>query len=397
MDTDSRKERHNEISRTVRRSMFTLIGYCGYTLAAVAQTDLAFVLEGGGIELPLIRTRVGLDEFLIAGPAGLLAITLYLHVFLRELRRLPPVPCRDRLPFLFNLDAWLPRTLSFLIFYVLPALTLAAFAWKAAIDDHYHGVNASLAGASVAALSLERVSRHSWRRRGWLRAGPMLAVASLTVLYGTLILVYADRGVPMRRLNLERAQFPENANLLGINLRGANLRRASLRDAVLTGADLERADLRQADLSGANLTGAVLDFAVLHGARIDRSTEIDDKWRLVHEIVSSRRSNVTPPAIDLSCRDLSRADLRNTNLGLVNLRGANLRYANMEGVSLSRADLEGARLGGVAGLECSTLRWATNYEHAFRDEPLDCGASSPAINHPTLPECRDHAAAPAPR
>jgi uncharacterized protein YjbI with pentapeptide repeats len=56
----------------------------------------------------------------------------------------------------------------------------------------------------------------------------------------------------------------------------------------------------------------------LRGAKIDDTTQIDDKWRLVWEIVNQGAEG----------RDLNGADLRGVDLGGANLRGANLEEAN---------------------------------------------------------------------
>jgi len=128
--------------------------------------------------------------------------------------------------------------------------------------------------------------------------------------------------------NLAGAYLPEadlqRADLTGVDLRGADLQRANLR-----GADLRGADLRGADLSHANL-----EEASLHGARIDQSTRLDDKWRLVWQILNQGAQH----------RDLS---ARNLDLSLANLSGANLRGANLSFCSLSEADLSGADLTGA--------------------------------------------------
>jgi len=131
------------------------------------------------------------------------------------------------------------------------------------------------------------------------------------------------RGVDLRGANLRRA------NLMGVDLRGANLaeanlhrakisrstkmigyipqnksirqdapldylgmghlRRADLREVRLTKADLTWADLRDVDLSKADLREADLGWAKLkavdltgadlRGARVNRYTEIDQRWQ----------------------------------------------------------------------------------------------------------------------
>ena len=86
--------------------------------------------------------------------------------------------------------------------------------------------------------------------------------------------------------------------------------------------------------------------------------------------------------LDLSGFDLSRADLRGADLRGTNLGGANLSVAHLEAANffkavLDRADLSGAFLNGAQFLNCAQLIVAQNWQSAFRDDALACGASIP--------------------
>ena len=86
--------------------------------------------------------------------------------------------------------------------------------------------------------------------------------------------------------------------------------------------------------------------------------------------------------LDLSGYDLSRADLRGADLRGTNLSQANLSSANLEGANLFKAlldgaDLAGAFLNGAQFVNCAQLAVARNWQSAFRDEALACGASIP--------------------
>ena len=80
---------------------------------------------------------------------------------------------------------------------------------------------------------------------------------------------------------------------------------------------------------------------------------------------------------DLSRADLRGADLRGTNLSQANLSGANLEGANLFKAVLDGADLAGAFLNGAQFLNCAQLVVTRNWQSAFRDEDLACGASVP--------------------
>jgi uncharacterized protein YjbI with pentapeptide repeats len=80
---------------------------------------------------------------------------------------------------------------------------------------------------------------------------------------------------------------------------------------------------------------------------------------------------------DLSGANLRGADLRGTNLGQANLSGANLEGANVFKAVFDGADLAGAFLNGAQFLNCAQLVITRDWQSAFRDEALACGASIP--------------------
>ena len=80
---------------------------------------------------------------------------------------------------------------------------------------------------------------------------------------------------------------------------------------------------------------------------------------------------------DLSSADLRGVDLRGTNLSGANLSGAHLERANFFKAVLDGADLAGAFLNGAQFLNCAQLIVARNWQSAFRDDELACGAAIP--------------------
>jgi uncharacterized protein YjbI with pentapeptide repeats len=64
-------------------------------------------------------------------------------------------------------------------------------------------------------------------------------------------------------------------------------------------------------------------------------------------------------------------------LSQANLSGANLEAANLFKAMLDGADLAEAFLYGAQFLNCAQLVVTGNWQSAFRDEALACGASIP--------------------
>ena len=80
--------------------------------------------------------------------------------------------------------------------------------------------------------------------------------------------------------------------------------------------------------------------------------------------------------------DLSQAGLRGLDLSGYDLSQADLRGADLRGTTLSQANLAGAFLYGAQFLNCAQLVVTRNWQSAFRDEELACGASVPNRDAP---------------
>ncbi len=81
---------------------------------------------------------------------------------------------------------------------------------------------------------------------------------------------------------------------------------------------------------------------------------------------------------NLSAADLKDADLRGANLGGANLTGAHLEGSNLFKAVIDGADLNEADLRGAQFLQCPQLLSAHNWQSAYRDEDLACGAPIPS-------------------
>ncbi len=122
---------------------------------------------------------------------------------------------------------------------------------------------------------------------------------------------------------------------------------------------------------------------------------IDEQVELLKQGVrtwNAWRSRQPEAAVDLSHgalrglalegADLSGADLRDADLRGADLRSANLVGARLEGASLFKAIIDGADLTeadlrSVQFLQCPQLEAAHNWQSAYRDEDLACGAAIP--------------------
>src|SRR5205814_2260584 len=111
-----------------------------------------------------------------------------------------------------------------------------------------------------------------------------------------------------------------------------------------------------------------------HVTMLGRGVTMWNEWRATHEEMPDL-SRAGLRGLDLSGFDLSRADLRGADL-----RGTNLSGANLSGAHLDDADLAVASLNGAQFLNCAQLAVTRNWQSAFRDDELACGAPIPDRN-----------------
>ena len=115
---------------------------------------------------------------------------------------------------------------------------------------------------------------------------------------------------------------------------------------------------------------------------LKQGPQVWNAWRAEQTEVSVDLSGAALRGLDLEGADLSGADLKDTDLRGVNLSGANLKGAHLEGSNLFKvlidgADLKEADLRGVQFLQCPQLVTACNWQSAYRDQDLACGAAIP--------------------
>ena len=116
---------------------------------------------------------------------------------------------------------------------------------------------------------------------------------------------------------------------------------------------------------------------------LKQGTQAWNAWRAQQTEASVDLSGGALRGLDLEGADLSGADLKDADLRGANLSGANLNGAHLEGSNLFKviidgADLTGADLRGVQFLQCPQLESAHNWQSAYRDQDLACGAAIPS-------------------
>jgi uncharacterized protein YjbI with pentapeptide repeats len=118
-----------------------------------------------------------------------------------------------------------------------------------------------------------------------------------------------------------------------------------------------------------------------HVAMLGRGVAVWNEWRAKHDETPDL-SGAGLRGLDLSGFDLSRADLRGADLRGTKFCDADLSGAHLEGANFFKAVLDGANLAGAflteaQFLNCAQLVVSLDWQSAFRDETLACGAAIP--------------------
>jgi uncharacterized protein YjbI with pentapeptide repeats len=118
-------------------------------------------------------------------------------------------------------------------------------------------------------------------------------------------------------------------------------------------------------------------------AVLNQGAAVWNEWRAEHDETPDL-SRAGLRGLDLSGFDLSRADLRDADLRGTNWSGANLSAAHLERANFFKAVLDGANLAeafltGAQFLNGAQFVASQNWQSAFRDETLGCGASIPLM------------------
>jgi hypothetical protein len=210
----------DETATQVTRVGLTFLGTAAFCLLSLLSPDSALLGGSERIIVPFAGP-VSFFGFMLLGPALLIALRVYLQIYIEHSDRLDQLARSGsimRAPTLVPLQNPLIRLLSGLIFYLLLPVAMLLFAWKAAVFPAWGLGLFSVAVAVIASHVMLPFSKFSWRSKGVLSV-------SAAIIAGVLMLVMwlmLGSGALHRPFNLFRA------NLSGQWLRGEYLHKAEL-------------------------------------------------------------------------------------------------------------------------------------------------------------------------
>ena len=357
------QRQHDDVSKTIRTVITTLLVLSAYCIATLVNNpDIKLLDPEVLVNLPLANSPLAFGTFLTVGPLAIIAVALYLHRFIGYWGTLQAPASTDpdsarKLPYMFNLDDPLARLYTGFVFYWLVPLLLALFALKS--SPRREGDAVALLAFAVAFGSLWLSVRRSSEKRPWLILRLTRTFVVLVVAVGFALALLVGESLFSRGLDLSGEDL-KGRDLGAVVLEEAN-RMNGLRWADLRGANITGSDLSGVNLSGANLTSANLSKAILGGANLSEANLF--------------KANLSEA--DLPYAKVGGANLLAAHLFAADLTEADLGGANLSGAYLGGADLYGVDLLGAKNLTCEQLAEAGNWEKAYRDPELACGAPIP--------------------
>jgi hypothetical protein len=126
----------DETASQVVRLMLAFVGIAAFCLLSLESPDSALLLTNDRLNVPFAGP-VSFFGFMLLGPAILIALRVYLQIYVEHSDRLNRIAQRMpivRAPNLVPLKNPLIRAFSGLTFYFLLPVTMLLFAWKAAVS-----------------------------------------------------------------------------------------------------------------------------------------------------------------------------------------------------------------------------------------------------------------------
>lgn len=373
LEMQTLQKQHDAVSRSINRTLLLLVGFSLFCILTLGAEDASLLRTDATITMPFAGTQISFVAFLVIGPAVLIALTIYLHVFVEYWNSLGGRQLKCTLPFIQNIQTVGAKTVSVYLIYWLTPTALTVFAWKALPrpEGPWLIIICSIVAATMAWLQIYRhqAPLAKWLKRIWILV-PIAFVALFIIqayyhmktLFTTNFLPSASTGFPTdppkeyfprrlfeRQLQLRGADLSEQT-FQGINLKNANLSSAKISKTMFEGTNFANAELEDANLAKSNFKGVWLNGANLKYA-------------------------------NLSGMIIMATVFRNANLENANLAGSLLIFCDLKYANLRNADLSGANIMMSFGLTCEQLSQANRWWEAGRNSDLACGRKIPVIKY----------------
>lgn len=128
--TDKMAESNLEMLKLINRLMYVLLALALFCLVILFGPDVTIVAADAKLKIPFIDQEVSVSGFLFFGPFLLIALNLYIHLYLGSVYRLPDnIKDKSEL-YIFTMQHKGAKVLTGFIFYWLVPVVLMVFVWN---------------------------------------------------------------------------------------------------------------------------------------------------------------------------------------------------------------------------------------------------------------------------
>ena len=346
-EEDSLRNEAVIVAKSIRQNMLLLLGASLLLVVSISVPDARLVIGEEKVALPVLGNVTTLSVLTVFGPVVVLALLLYLHIFIGRFEELRNRGIEPPEIFFFTIKS-IPAQVSadFCFYFYAPLLVLWFFARTAFRPEApmlFAMTAAALLGCSLVYMLRARAGGRPVRK--WVATSYLGVAVALVLTASSSFAVWGQFGLiwmvdKIAPLDLRKA------DLSGMNLSGFSFDRRSLAGANLTEANLEHASFAHSDLSDAVLREALLTHANLRGAGLERATL--EGADLSHaNLTAAMLHGVKASGADFSDALLERsvlasADLKNANFTNARAVRADFSWANLEGARYARSILDAA-------------------------------------------------------
>jgi hypothetical protein len=123
-----------ETTATITRTMLTLVGFALFCTLSLQAPDLSLLIGTETLNVPLAGP-VSFQGFIVVGPIVLIALRVYLQIYVEHWCWLESIRRQDQVPaaIIEPLQASILKDFTAFVLYLLLPLTMVAFTWKAAV------------------------------------------------------------------------------------------------------------------------------------------------------------------------------------------------------------------------------------------------------------------------
>jgi uncharacterized protein YjbI with pentapeptide repeats len=334
-DREYVKEHHAELASNINRILFTLLSFGFFCALTLTQPDEMVIKNGGKIKIPFVGMEVDFLTFLIVGPIALLGITVYMILFMEEMRKYEGLPHTAKEAYVFNLNSKPAKVCSSILFYGFTPLILLMFYIKSRVNPSYAVYAATLMVLTTLSMAVYFICQRL-QKKETASVIAIILVAALLLLPITPLFNLTSR-VPICVSGANLADL----NLMAFRLAGAQAEKTIFNGSVFFRMELPRLHAPHAEFKNTNFVGANLDQSDLGSANFEKANL---SWS---SLKGSMLVNAFMKEAEMIDTDMTEAVLESADLQSANLRGALFTRAYLNRARFSDADLTGAMFEGA--------------------------------------------------